>query len=164
MITKVAKDTHLAWRSQNLLLVSSRLQKQNGYPLQYSGLENSMECIVHGGAKSPTQVTDFHTHKLHLTLCTYYVTKVLSDSLQPHGPYPARLLCPWDSSGKNTRVGCHALLQEIFPIQGLNPGSLSSPALAGRFFTTSATWKAHGGGGDCIINSQNNYILHRSHS
>ena len=26
----------------------------NGYPLQYSGLENSMECIVHGVAKSPT--------------------------------------------------------------------------------------------------------------
>ena len=35
-----------------------------------------------------------------------------------------RLLCPWDSLGKNTRVGCHALLQEIFPIQGLNPGFL----------------------------------------
>ena len=27
-----------------------------------------------------------------------------------------------DSLGKNTRVGCHALLQEIFPTQGLNPG------------------------------------------
>ena len=26
----------------------------NGYPLQYSGLENSMDCIVHGGAKSWT--------------------------------------------------------------------------------------------------------------
>ena len=29
--------------------------------------------------------------------------------------------CPWDSPGKNTRVGCHALLQGIFLIQGLNP-------------------------------------------
>ena len=28
-----------------------------------------------------------------------------------------------DSLGKNTGVGCHALLQEIFPIQGSNPGS-----------------------------------------
>ena len=34
----------------------------------------------------------------------------------------ARLLCPWDSPGKNTGVGCHALLQGIFPTQGLNPG------------------------------------------
>ena len=30
-----------------------------------------------------------------------------------------RLLCPWDFPGKNTGVGCHFLLQEIFPIQGL---------------------------------------------
>ena len=34
---------------------------------------------------------------------------------------PARLLCPWDSPGKNTGVGCFALLQGIFPTQGSNP-------------------------------------------
>ena len=32
------------------------------------------------------------------------------------------LLCPWDSLGKRTEVGCHSLLQRIFPTQGLNPG------------------------------------------
>ena len=31
-----------------------------GYPLEYSGLENSMDCIVHGVAKSRTRLTDFH--------------------------------------------------------------------------------------------------------
>jgi len=31
-----------------------------GYPLQYSGLEISMDCIVHGVAKSWTQLNDFH--------------------------------------------------------------------------------------------------------
>ena len=31
-----------------------------GYPLQYSGLENSMDCIVHGVSKSRTQLSDFH--------------------------------------------------------------------------------------------------------
>ena len=31
-----------------------------GYPLQYSGLENSMECIDHGVARSRTQLSDFH--------------------------------------------------------------------------------------------------------
>ena len=35
-----------------------------------------------------------------------------------------RLLCPWDSPGKNTGGGCHALLQGIFPTQGSNPGLL----------------------------------------
>ena len=32
-----------------------------GYPLQYSGLENSMDCIVYGVAKSPTRLSDFHS-------------------------------------------------------------------------------------------------------
>ena len=32
----------------------------NGYPLEYSGLENSMDCIVHGGAKSWTRLSNFH--------------------------------------------------------------------------------------------------------
>ena len=35
-----------------------------GYPLQYSGLENSMDCIVHGGVKSWTWLSDFHFHFL----------------------------------------------------------------------------------------------------
>ena len=37
---------------------------------------------------------------------------------------PYRLLCPWDSPGKNTGVGCHSLLQGIFPTQGSNQGLL----------------------------------------
>ena len=48
-----------------------------------------------------------------------------------------------DFLGKNTRVGCHGiLLQGIFQTQGLNL-FLKSPALAGGFFTTSATWETH---------------------
>ena len=49
------------------------------------------------------------------------VTYVAFDSLQPHGLQPARLLCLWASPGKNTGVGCHALLQGIFPTKGSNP-------------------------------------------
>ena len=43
----------------------------------------------------------------------------MSESLWHHGPYS-----PWDSPGQNTGVGCHALLQVIFPTQGLNSGLL----------------------------------------
>ena len=32
----------------------------NDYPLQYSGLENSLDCIVHGITKRRTQLSDFH--------------------------------------------------------------------------------------------------------
>ena len=49
------------------------------------------------------------------------VSSVMSDSLQPHGPWSTRILCPWHSQGKNTGEGCHALLQGIFPTQGSNP-------------------------------------------
>ena len=37
---------------------------------------------------------------------------------------PTRLLCAWDSPGKNTGVGCHSLLQGTFQTQGLNSGLL----------------------------------------
>ena len=46
-----------------------------------------------------------------------------------------------DSPGKNTGMGCHFLLQGIFP--GIEPVSLMSLALAGRLFITRATSEAH---------------------
>ena len=60
-----------------------------------------------------------HTYRL----CNYFcqVASVVSDSLRPLRLQPSRLLCPWDSPGKNTGVGCHFLLQRIFPTQGSNP-------------------------------------------
>ena len=45
----------------------------------------------------------------------------MSDSFVTLWTVPARLPCPWDSPGKNTRVGCYFLLQGIFPSQRLNP-------------------------------------------
>ena len=42
-------------------------------------------------------------------------------TLQSHRLQPARPLSSWDSPGKNTGVGCHALLQGIFPTLGSNP-------------------------------------------
>ena len=44
--------------------------------------------------------------------------------LQSHGLQPARLLCPRNSPGKNTGMGCHFLLQGIFPAQGSKLGPL----------------------------------------
>ena len=54
-------------------------------------------------------------HSFHVYQIMYpsvqFSCSVVSDSLQPHGLQPARLLCPWDSPGKNTGVGCHFLLR-----------------------------------------------------
>ena len=71
-------------------------------------------------------------------------------TLRAHGLKPARLLCPWDSPGKNTGVGCHALLQGIFPTQGSSPhllrllhwqvSSLALAPLGRRLLLCSLTW------------------------
>ena len=45
---------------------------------------------------------------------------VVSDYLRPYGLQPTSLLFPWDSPGKNAGIGCHFLLQGIFPTQGSN--------------------------------------------
>ena len=58
---------------------------------------------------------------------------------------PMGLLCRWDFPGKDTGVGYRFLLQGIFSQPGkIKPASLEHPAVAGRLFTCSATWKAHG--------------------
>ena len=64
-------------------------------------------------------------YNLYAYLLFYLIRRcscsVVSDSLGAHGLQPAWLLCPWDSPGKNTRVGCHYPLQGIFPTQGSDP-------------------------------------------
>jgi len=50
----------------------------------------------------------------------YWVTKFCQTLLRPRRLQPASSLCPWDFPGKNTGVGCHFLLQGIFPTQGSN--------------------------------------------
>ena len=55
-----------------------------GYPLQYSGLKNSMDSIVHGVAKSQTQLSKFHFISLHLTW---------NSDLQDSGRHYVQLTC-----------------------------------------------------------------------
>ena len=75
-----------------------------------------MQCSVTGLVEEP--LAKLHPEhacfiaQSHTTLCN------------PVDLQPARLLCPEDSPGKNTGVGCHVLLQGIFPTQGLNPSLL----------------------------------------
>ena len=61
---------------------------------------------------------------LILTLNWSISLSVMSDPLWPHGLGLPRLFCPWDFLGKNTGVGSHFLLQEIFLTQGWNLGLL----------------------------------------
>ena len=50
-------------------------------------------------------------------------------SLRPYGLKPTRLLSPWNSPGKNTGVGCHALLEGVFSTQDINVVSRTKQVL-----------------------------------
>ena len=67
------------------------------FPGESSGKEPAYQCSRHKKSESESP-------------------SVVSDSLQPCR------LCPWDFPGKSTAVGCHFLLQGIFPTQESNPG------------------------------------------
>ena len=75
---------------------------------------------------------------INICCCSCLVIKSCLTLLQPYGLQPFRLLCPWDFPGKNTGMCCHFLLQKIFPT-GIK---LTSPAWAGRFFTTEPSGKS----------------------
>ena len=73
-------------------------------------------------------------------VCVCVSHSIMSISLPPHGLWPARLLCLWDSPGKDTGASCHFLLQGGDLLDpGIKPGS---PALASRFFPAWATREA----------------------
>ena len=52
----------------------------NGYPLQYSGLENSMDCTIHGVAESQTRLSDFH----FTSHASQFMLKILQARLQQY--------------------------------------------------------------------------------
>ena len=60
------------------------LGEENGYPFQQSGLENSMDCIVHAVTKSWTRLSDFHFFSLAANMgftkhkCTKEARKIIS--------------------------------------------------------------------------------------
>ena len=109
-----------------------------GYPLQYSGLENSMDCIVHGVIKSWTWLSDsFHfTQPFNATwvlLCLTFATLWTVDSQAP-------LFMGF--SRQEYWSGFSFPSPRDLPNPRIEPQSLKLPALADRFFTNSATWEA----------------------
>ena len=74
--------------------------------------------------KQPRFITQSQPHPhlcLWQILCCCISCSVMFNSLRPHGVQPARLLRQRNFPGKHTGVGCHFLLQGIFPTQVMNP-------------------------------------------
>ena len=101
----------------------------NGNPLQYLCLQNPMDrgawwAAVQGVAESRTRLKRLSSScsmQLWESMVVVFSSSFVSDSLWPFELEPTRLFCQWDSLGKNIGVGCHFLLQGIFPIQGSKP-------------------------------------------
>ena len=117
----------------------------NDNSLQYSCLENPIDrgvwqATVHGVARVGYDLAmKPQQNPLNYLVCPVLNSSVISDSLWPHRLQFGRLLCPWNFPGKNTGMGCHFLLQEIFLSLGLNP-HLSVSCIDGQIFTTNGTW------------------------
>ena len=67
----------------------------------------------------------------------------MSNSLQPYGLQPTRLLYPWRCSWEEYRSGLPCSSPGDLPNPGIEPEFLTCPALAGGFFIINTTWKAH---------------------
>ena len=78
-------------------------------PNTHTGTEHTAPVIITCREVSPLSVKQVRC-----------VRSASSSSATPRA-VPARLRCPWDFPGKNTGVGCHFLLQGVFPMQGSNP-------------------------------------------
>ena len=100
-------------------------------PAMHSQVRSTFHTLAHSSSQPLSGVDHITTlivqlEKLRLSerTCVCVCARVVScaNSLPSHRLWPTRLLCQWDFPGKNTGVGCHALLQEIFLTQGSQSG------------------------------------------
>ena len=106
---------------------------------KWTGSKLRKESVKAGCILSPCL---FNLYTECVLECACSVSSVVFNSLLPYGLQLTRLLCPWDSAGRNTGVGCHAFLQGIFRIPGIKLTFACVSFIAGRFFTHWATWEA----------------------
>ena len=109
------------WLFVTLWTVARQAPLSMGFCSQeyWSGLPCPPPGDLPGPGIEPCLLGLLHWQMGSLPLYAVVSHSVVSDSLWPHG-----LLCPWDSPDRNTGVGCHVLLQGIFPTQGSNRGLL----------------------------------------
>jgi len=100
----------------------------NSYPHQYFGLENSMDCILHGVTKSQTRLSDFHFQSVFITRSLYlwsplipykYITKLLTIFPTLDISCPWYLFCYW--------YFCLSILFTYFTHPPMTPSLWQSP-------------------------------------
>ena len=135
-------DAGKDWRQEDKGMTENEIFGWMASLTQWMSLSNFREMVkdrkawhaaVHGVKKCQTWLSEWITTPGYVVVSFYEWVKSLSRvrlfatlwTVAYQAPLSmgfSRLLCPWDFPGKNTGVGCHFLLQEIFRTQGLNPG------------------------------------------
>ena len=96
------------------------LEKGKATHHQYSGLENSMDCIVYGVTKSRTRLSDLHFH--FQVLHSQQAVRAASRQVRSKARGCSALSLKPKQGHLFNFPNSHSLLQGIFPIQGSNPG------------------------------------------
>ena len=110
-----------------MLALSKRKTHEISRSDNWNGFKNQAEKTLKLDANINKQVKFEIKHTMLFTLaspkikCMHASHSLRSTSLLPHELQPSRFLCPWNFPGKNTVVGCHFLLQGIYPSQESNP-------------------------------------------
>ena len=105
----MVKDSSAGWSASPLLALPRGPMHQ----------EDGTREAHPGNSTAPDSREEVTGHRCQSVGCS-----VVPDSVRPPGLQRARLLCPWDSPGKNTGVDSHSFLQGIFPTQRSSPGLL----------------------------------------
>ena len=135
-------NTFVSWSTFILVILQYKFLREEDTPSSPNilGSFNSHESRWIGN-KALISIADECNINSHsqfcVCVCMCVSRSVMSDSLWPHmNCSPPGFSVHGDYPGKNTGVGCHFLLQRIFPTQGSNPCLLHLLALAGGFYTT----------------------------
>ena len=111
---KMIKEANKMFSEASLEMASSLLKQYLPFPNVW------LDCLTQVSLHFSINllITMFLSWEHHCCLLFQSLSPV--NLLQLNGVQPTRLLCPWNFPGKNTGVGCHILLQGIFPTQGSN--------------------------------------------
>ena len=125
-VHRISQARVLEWVAISLFRGSSQTQEPIGRQILYhwATREDPKSTILQWKIKENKFPIIKSIYLKYPYTSTCQVTLVVSDSLKPYGLWPTRILSPWDSPDRKTGVGCHFLLQEIFPTQGSNLGLL----------------------------------------
>ena len=131
-----------AWRAAIHGVAKSRTRLSDWTELNWNTIPHKMQTQAGNGLQQCYSFTGEPAWKC-VKGCMYVCVScsVMFNSLQPHGLWAGRFLCPRNSPGKNTGVGCYFFCQGIFTTQGLNLSLLG--LLHWQILCHCITWEAY---------------------